>query len=580
MRRGLKIFQFSKVVTAVVALLLFAHGCAQLPAPQAKRHMVAAANPHAATAGLAVLRAGGSAVDAAIAVQMVLTLVEPQSSGIGGGAFLLHYSPGKPDEDIDPDFHAYDGRETAPAAATDALFLNSLGRPLPFRLRQAGGRGVGVPGTLRMLEAAHRNHGKLPWIRLFDHAILLAEKGFPVSPRLHAMIKRDRHLKNFPRARRYFYTADGAPLPVGTILRNPALAATLRRVAVEGVDSFYKGAIADDIARAVRTSDWLPAEMTPHDLARYRAKQRRILCRPYRKWRVCGMPPPTSGGIATLQILGLLEQFDLSRLRPGSVQAVHLISEASRLAFADRNFYLADPDFVSVPTDGLLDPDYLRSRARGISADSSMSKALPGVPPTVALRDRAPDVGDQRPISTSHVSIVDSRGNAVSMTTTIGMPFGSRLMVRGFMLNNELTDFSAVPVRHGQPVANRPGPLKRPRSSMSPTIVTDDRGQLVMTVGSPGGSSIIGYVVKTLIAALDWNMPMQDAVALPHHLNKNAKTELERGTELENIVPALEKLGHTIRLRRTISGLHGIRVLPGGLEGGADPRREGRAIGD
>jgi len=542
--------------------------------------MVAAANPHAAKAGLAVLRAGGSAVDAAIAMQMVLTLVEPQSSGIGGGAFLVHYIPGKPDEDLDPVFHAYDGRETAPAVATDALFLNALGRPLPFRMRQVGGRGVGVPGTLRMLEMAHKRHGKLPWIRLFDHVILLAEKGFPVSPRLHAMIKRDEQLKNFPAARRYFYTADGEPLPVGTILRNPELTATLRRIATGGADAFYEGPIAEDIASAVRNSDWLPAEMTAHDLARYRAKDRRILCRPYRQWRVCGMPPPTSGGIATLQILGLLEQFDLSRLRPGSVQAVHLISEASRLAFADRNFYVADPDFVSVPTDGLLDPDYLRGRARRISANSSMSTALPGVPPRIAWRGRAPDDGDERPISTSHLSVVDAEGNAVAMTTSVGMPFGSRLMVRGFMLNDELTDFAAIPVRHGLQVANRPGPLKRPRSSMSPTIVTDQQGRLVMTLGSPGGSNIIGYVTKTLIAALDWNLPLQDAIALPHHINKNGRTELEQGTVLEKIAPALEKLGHDVRFSPKTSGLQGIRVVPGGLEGGADPRREGLVIGD
>jgi gamma-glutamyltranspeptidase/glutathione hydrolase len=542
--------------------------------------MVAAANPHAAKAGLAVLRAGGSAVDAAIAVQMVLTLVEPQSSGIGGGAFLLHYSPSTSAEGSDPIFHAYDGREIAPAAATDALFLNSLGLPLPFQMRQAGGRGVGVPGTLRLLERAHNRHGKLPWRRLFDHAILLAEKGFAVSPRLHAMIKRDKHLKNFPEARRYFFTREGEPLPVGTMLRNPELAATLRQIATGGADAFYRGRIAEDIARAVRNSDWLPAEMTTFDLARYRAKERRILCRPYREWRVCGMPPPTSGGIATLQILGFLEQFDMARLRPGSVQAVHLISEASRLAFADRNHYLADPDFVSVPTEGLLDPDYLRGRAGQISADSSMSKALPGIPPRVASLDLAPDDGDQRPISTSHVSIVDAEGKAISMTTTVGMPFGSRLMVRGFMLNDELTDFSAIPRRHGQPIANRPGPLKRPRSSMSPTIVTDSQGRLVMTLGSPGGSSIIGYVAKTLIAVLDWKLPLQEAMALPHHINKNARTELEKGTLLEKLSPALERLGHEIRIRSKTSGLHGVRVVPGGLEGGADPRREGVAIGD
>jgi gamma-glutamyltranspeptidase / glutathione hydrolase len=542
--------------------------------------MIAAANPLAAQAGLSVLRAGGSAVDAAIAAQMVLTLVEPQSSGIGGGAFLLHFKPGKPEVGRDPLFNAYDGRESAPAAATDSLFLNSLGRPFPFRFRQAGGRGVGVPGLLRMLERAHQDHGTLPWSRLFDHAILLAEKGFDVSPRLHAMIKRDRHLKNFPVARRYFYTDDGKPLPVGTRLRNTNLARTFKQVARGGADAFYTGRLAADIAAAVRNTLHLPAEMTTLDLTRYQAKDRRILCRPYRKWRICGMPPPTSGGIATLQILGMLERFDLSRLKPGSTQAVHLISEASRLAFADRNLYLADPDFVDVPTKGLLDPDYLRLRAGEISAVQSMGKALPGVPPQTASWEHAPDTGEQRPISTSHISVVDSKGRSVSMTTTIGTPFGSRIMVGGFMLNDELTDFAAEPVKDGRRVANRPGPRKRPRSSMSPTIVTDRDGRLVMSVGSPGGSSIIGYVTKTLIGALDWKLSMQEAIALPNHVNKNIRTELEQGTALERIKPGLIGLGHEIRVRPKTSGLHGIIVRPNGLDGGADPRREGVAIGD
>lgn len=542
--------------------------------------MIAAANPLAAQAGLAILRAGGSAVDAAIAAQMVLTLVEPQSSGIGGGAFLVHFKPGKPETDIAPIFHAYDGRETAPASATDSLFLNSLGRPFPYPFRQAGGRGVGVPGVIRMLEMAHREHGALPWSRLFDHAILLAEKGFDVSPRLHSMIKRDRHLKNFPVARRYFFTEDGEPLPVGARLRNPDLARTFKLIASGGANAFYTGRIAANIAMAVGRTLHLPAEMTALDIARYRAKKRRILCRPYRHWRVCGMPPPTSGGIATLQILGMLERFDLGRLEPGSLQAIHLISEASRLAFADRNLYVADPDFVDVPTRGLLDPDYLRLRARQISAVQSMGKALPGVPPQTASLDHAPDTGEQRPISTSHLSVVDAKGRAVSMTTTIGTAFGSRIMVNGFMLNDELTDFAVEPVIHGRRVANRPGPRKRPRSSMSPTIVTDEDGRLVMAVGSPGGSSIIGYVTKTLIGALDWNLPIQDAIALPNHVNKNGRTELEEGTILEKLKPGLIGLGHDVRIRRKISGLHGIYIRPRGLDGGADPRREGVAVGD
>ena len=569
-----------KYAALSLALTVGAAACEHSVPPLAQRHMVAAANPLAAQAGLSILRAGGSAVDAAIAAQMVLTLVEPQSSGIGGGAFLVHFKPGKPETDVDPFLHAYDGRESAPASVTDSLFLNSLGRPFPFRFRQAGGRGVGVPGLLRMLERAHRTHGTLPWPRLFDRAILLAEKGFDVSPRLHALIKRDRHLKNFPVARRYFYTDDGKSLPVGTRLRNPELARTFKLIAMGGADAFYTGRLAGDIAAAVRNTLHLPAEMTTLDLARYRAKERRILCRPYRDWRVCGMPPPTSGGIATLQVLGMLERFDLGRLDPGSLQAVHLISEASRLAFADRNLYVADPDFVDVPTKGLLDPDYLRLRARQISAVRSMGKALPGVPPQTASWDHAPDTGEQRPISTSHISVVDSAGRAVSMTTTIGTAFGSRIMVGGFMLNDELTDFAVEPVLNGRRVANRPGPRKRPRSSMSPTIVTDRDGRLVMAVGSPGGSSIIGYVIKTLIGTLDWSLSMQKAIALPNHVNKNGRTELEQGTTLEKLKPGLARLGHDVRIRRKTSGLHGIIIRPNGLEGGADPRREGVAIGD
>lgn len=576
------IIYWRRLRTAALSLMLVivATACEHSTTQLAQRHMISAANPLAAQAGLSVLRAGGSAVDATIAAQMVLTLVEPQSSGIGGGAFLLHFKPGQPDNDVEPALHAYDGRETAPSSATDALFLNSLGRPLPFLFRQAGGRGVGVPGLLRMLEMAHRRHGKLPWSRLFDHAILLSEKGFEVSPRLHAMIKRDRHLRNFPVARDYFFTDDGQPLPVGTRLRNPELARTLKLIASRGADAFYTGRLAEDIASAVRDTLHLPADMTALDLTRYRARERTILCRPYREWRVCGMPPPTSGGIATLQILGMLERFDLSRLRPGSLQAVHLISEASRLAFADRNFYVADPDFVDVPTKGLLEPDYLRQRGSRISAVQSMGKAFPGVPSQTALLEHAPDIGDQRPISTSHISVVDSDGQAVSMTTTIGMAFGSRLMVGGFMLNDELTDFAAEPIINGRPVANRPGPRKRPRSSMSPTIVTDADGRLVMTVGSPGGSSIIGYVTKAIIGMLDWDLSMQAAISLPNHVNKNARTELEKGTGLETLKTGLEALGHAVRVRSKTSGLHGIFVRPGGLEGGADPRREGVAVGD
>jgi len=573
-------FRGTGIATLLGTALLFLVGCDHVGAPTAKRHMVAAANPLAVAAGLDVLRQGGSAVDAVIATQMVLTLVEPQSSGIGGGAFLLHYKPGKSASPKNSVIDAYDGRETAPDSANENLFTDAQGNTIPWRQRMAGGKGVGIPGLLRMLEMSHKRHGKLPWARLFDRAIDMADRGFSVSPRLHTMIKRDRHLKNFPIARRFFFTQDGKALPVDTLLKNPALAETLRQVATQGAKAFYTGPIARDIAEAVSNTHHLPAKMTTADIARYQAKKRRILCHPYRQWRVCGMPPPTSGGIAIAQILTMLEPFDLSRIPPSSTQAVHLVAEASKLAFADRNQYVGDPDFVKVPVAGLLDRHYLKSRAGMISADKAMGKATPGIPPQLVQRYYVPDDGDNRPISTSHISVVDAEGNAVSMTTTVGTAFGSRIMVRGFMLNDELTDFASVPRVNGRPKVNRVEPRKRPRSSMSPTIVTDEDGKLVMAVGSPGGSSIIGYVLKALIAGLDWRMTMQDAIALPNFLNKNRKTELEKGTALEVIAPALEKLGHQIRIRRKTSGLHGIRVRRGGYEGGADPRREGVARGD
>ncbi len=567
-------------VVLALTLALATAACSHGQAGFAARQMISAANPHAARAGLEILRAGGSAVDAAIAAQMVLTLVEPQSSGIGGGAFLLNFSPGRPDAGVMPDLDAYDGREIAPASATDTMFMNAFGQPLPMSVREAGGRSVGVPGLLRMLEAAHKRHGRLPWAHLFEPAIRLAEQGFAVSPRLHELIRQDPHLKRFPEARRYFFTPKGEPLPAGTILRNPALSDTFRLIAQHGADAFYEGDIADAIVSAVNKTSWLPGDMARMDLVRYRARVRQVVCRPYRVWRICGMPPPTSGGIATLQILGMLERFDMSRIAAGSPLAVHLITEASRLAFADRNSYVADPDFVAIPVDGLLDRGYLRQRSEAILGTQSIGKALPGVPPQTALNDRAPDDATDGPVSTSHISVVDARGNAVSMTTTIGMPFGSRLMVRGFMLNDELTDFSAMPQRDGQPVANRPGPRKRPRSSMAPTIVTDEAGRLVFVIGSPGGSNIIGYVTKALIGVLDWDMDVQDALALPNFVNRNGPTDLEQGTELEQIGPVLEALGHTVRVQPKTSGLHGIRVRGSGLEGGADPRREGVAIGD
>jgi gamma-glutamyltranspeptidase/glutathione hydrolase len=572
----IRISHLFHVAAAAFALLLA--GCAGVP-DLPKRHAIAAANPHAAEAGLEMLRAGGSAVDAAIAAQMVLTLVEPQSSGIGGGAFLMHFGPGDVEKRIPPELRAYEGRETAPAAAATGLFLDAAGKPLPRGQRLAGGRPVGVPGVIRMLEMAHTRHGRLPWARLFDPAIRLAEEGFAVSPRLHRAIAATPRLKNFPAAAAYFHAEDGQPLPVGHRLRNPALADTLRRIAEGGARAFYEGEIARDVVRAVATAGPLPGPMSRLDLAGYEARARDVLCGPYRQWRVCGFGPPSSGGIATLQILAMLERFDLSRMAPAGPQAVHLIAEASRLAFADRNLYVADGDFVQVPVEGLLDPNYLSERSRRISGTRSMGRAEPGVPPRQTAEALAPD-GEPEQAGTSHVSAADQFGNAVAMTTSVGLTFGAKVMVRGFILNSEIGDFSVMPERDGRPVANRVQPGKRPRSSQSPTLVLDREGRLAMTVGSPGGSSIIGYVVKALVAALDWGLPMQEAVALPNFVNRNASTDLEEGTPAADSAEALRALGHEVRVRPLVSGLHGIRVTPHGFDGGADPRREGVALGD
>lgn len=542
-------------------------------AARAERYMVAAANPLAAQAGLAMLRAGGTAVDAAIATQFMLNLVEPQSSGIGGGGFLLHFDASTGTT------IAYDGRETAPAAATPDLFLDSGGIPLAFYEAVVGGRSVGVPGLLRMLEMVHGNHGRLPWSDLFAPAIVLAEKGFPISPRLHALIGRAKDLDTFATTRAYFFTPDGDAKPVGMRLKNPGLAATFRRIAAEGADAFYRGEIAADIVRAVTGAAPNPGRLSLADLAGYSPRAVEPVCAPYRLARVCGMGPPSSGGVTTLQILTILERFDLGALQPGSADAVHLIAEASRLAYADRAHYLADDAFVPVPVKGLLDDGYLAARAELIISEKSMGIAAPGRPPGARAAPDAPNPANDAP-STTHISVVDADGNAVALTSSIETAFGSRLMVRGFLLNNQLTDFSFRPEVEGRQVANRVEAGKRPRSSMAPTLVFDRDGRLVMAVGSPGGSRIIAYVVGAIVAVLDWGLDIERAVALPHHVNRNGATELEAETTLEALVPALEARGHEVVVRELNSGLHGILVTPYGLVGGADPRREGVALGD
>ncbi len=559
------------LVIAVLASLCGASAVAGGPTVGA-RHMVAAANPYAAEAGRAILRAGGSAVDAAIAMQMVLNVVEPQSSGVGGGAFLLHHDARAGET------AAYDGRETAPASASQDLFLDAEGEPQPFFEAVVGGKSVGVPGLVRMLEAAHRDHGRLPWKDLFSPAVRLAKDGFEVSPRLNMLVANDPFLATFPEARALFYQADGAPIAAGSVLKNPALADTLRHLAADGAEAFYRGPIAGSIVVAVRGASRNPGDLTLADLAGYQAPKRQPICRPYRAWQVCGVPPPTSGGVTLLQTLGILSHFAVSTYRPGSAQAVHLVSEASRLAFADRALYLADPDFVDIPVDALLDPAYLRRRAAQVRTWASMGRAEAGEPvePHSSL---APGETLESP-STTHLSVFDGAGNAVAMTSSIESAFGSRLMVRGFLLNNQLTDFSFRAERGGVPVANRVEPGKRPRSSMSPTLIFDRDGGVVMSVGSPGGSRIIGYVAKTILAVLDWRLDIQRAIELPHHVNRNGTTDLEAGTRLARTAGQLEALGHEVKVRDLNSGLHGIVVTAGQLTGGADPRREGVALGD
>ncbi|MDF2094956.1 gamma-glutamyltransferase [Aquibaculum arenosum] len=549
------------------ALLLTLSIWVMSPAAQAEGRspeaMVAAANPLAVEAGVEMLRAGGSAVDAAIAVQLVLGLVEPQSSGIGGGAFLLHYGA------EGGAIQAYDGRETAPMAAGPDLFLDEQGQAMDFWEAVVGGRSVGTPGLLRMLELAHETHGKLPWGALFAPAIRLAEEGFAISPRLAGQIAADEYLQTDPTARAYFYTAEGAPKPAGTPLRNPDYAESLRRIAEGGANAFYSGAIAADIVAKVQGAE-NPGLLSEADLTAYEAKERTALCGSYRAYEVCGMSPPTSGGVAVLQIMGMLENFELSGLAPDGAEAVHLLTEASRLAFADRNAYLADSDFVAVPLERLLDPTYLRQRAALIQRDAVMDKAEPGrLPQRGAL---APEVDTP---STSHLVVVDAAGNAVSMTSSVESAFGSRLMVRGFLLNNQLTDFSFLPEIDGKEVANRVEPGKRPRSSMSPTLVFDPEGAFHIAAGSPGGARIIGYTVNALLGMLEWDLDPQEAVARAHAANLNGPTLLEAGSALEALEDELQALGHETRVTGMTSGLHVIRRGADGLEGGADPRREG-----
>lgn len=543
--------------------------------PQTK-HMVSAAHPLASAAGLEMLEQGGSAIDAAIAVQLVLTLVEPQSSGIGGGAFLVYWNEDK------RKVETWDGRETAPASVTPRHFLKSDGTPMSFFEAVVGGHAVGVPGVVAMLADAHDEQGRLPWADLFAPAIRLAEDGFEVTPRLNKLINWSPALPRLPVVSEYFFKPgekdeDGNPVPldVGMVLANPAYAKTLRMLAEQGPRAFYEGDIATEILAAVNNAPINPGGMTAADLAAYKPVKREPVCAPYRIYTVCGAPPPTSGGTTVLQILGLLESFYMQNAEPQSADAIHLISEASRLAYADRNLYLADPDFVDVPLEGMLDRSYLRLRSRQIHPDQTSSKEpLPAGRPAGSSASYVP--ADPKPAhSTSHFVVRDDWGHVVSMTTSIEAPFGSHMMAGGFLLNNQLTDFSFRPARDGRAIANRPEAGKRPRSSMSPMIVLDENGDFYAAIGSPGGSRIIAFVAQSLIGILDWDMSVQEAIDMPRHVHRNTTLELEENTYIGTLADGLRARGHTVEVKEITSGLHGLRVVGDDLEGGADPRREG-----
>lgn len=568
------------------------------------RTVVVTAHPEATRIGREVLAAGGSAIDAAVAVQAALTLVEPQSSGLGGGAFLLYYDAGR------GVLKAYDGRETAPRAATPSLFLDDKGKPQLFPLALVGGRSVGVPGVVRLLAFAHARHGRLSWSQLFSGAAALAEQGFTVTPRLHALIKSDPILPAMPETRRYFFEDDGSARSVGSLLRNPELAETLRLIAHDGPDAFYGGAIARDIVLAVQSArrpslsrlffNLVSRELgaatmgsaaiaaggglDSSDLAAYSVREREPLCVPYRRYRVCGFPPPSSGGVTLLQSLRMLERFDLAQLGPSSAEALHLLTEAERLAYADREQWIGDPEFANVPTSGLLDTEYLKQRGALIRTDRSLGVAAAGAPPG-AQAGAVPSTSHDVP-STSHFVIVDAQGNIACATSSIEFGFGSHVMVRGFLLNNQLTDFSFVPMRAGQPVINAVAAGKRPRSAMAPTLVFDAAtGRPLLALGSPGGARIIGYVLRALTGVLDFKLSAQQAVALPHVLSTNGQTEIEdvgwpSRAARDELVSALKARRHDVSIGQQNSGLHAVMFTDTGLSAGIDPRREGAAAGE
>ena len=559
------------------ARVLLLVACTVLPAtaqPRANfapKAMVAAANPLAAQTGLEILKARGSAVDAAIATQLVLNLVEPESSGIGGGAFMLVYDPAAKKTT------SFDGREVAPQLARPGMFLDASGNARARGEVIPGGLSVGIPGVVGMLELAHRKYGKLPWARLFEPAIRLAENGFPIGPKLARRIAGAP--RNMPDIARTFFHPDGSLYRQGEIFRNPEMAKSLRAIARGGAKAFYRGPIAEQIVTAVQKAPRNPGGMTLADLSEFKARELKPVCGPYRVYVVCSMGPPSSGGVAIVQILGMLERFPAGELKPNSVSETHLFTQASRLAYADRAKFLGDASVVAVPVRGLLNRAYIASRSALIDPARDMGTAQAGNPPEKHT-NYAPQISGANH-GTSHMTIVDERSQVIAMTTSVESGFGAKIMAGGFLLNNTLTDFSFQPVQDGAPVANAPAPGKRPLSAMSPTIVFDRNGNFVLGIGSPGGPAIISYVAQSLVAILDGGLSPQEAIALPRHINANTGTILERSPWADQVAGQLTAMGHAPRVGGGEgSGLHVIQKVQGGYLGGADPRRDGIVVGE
>lgn len=541
----------------------------KLKSVSAKKHMVVTADFEASKAGEEILEKGGNAIDALIAAQMVLNLVEPQASGIGGGGFLLYYDAKTKKTSY------FNGRETAPDKAEPEMLLKD-GKPREFNDVVRGGLSVATPGVLKILKEVHEKHGKLKWEELFEPAIKLARDGFVVSPRLHTLAEHIAYLKDFDEAAKIYLKKDKSPHKTGDVIKNPAFAKTLQTIAKEGMEPFYEGKIANDIVEAVQNSKINPGVLSTKDLKNYRSKKGDLICAKYREYKICSMPLPSSGGVTLLQILGILENFDLAKLKPQSPEAVHLVMEAARLAYADRNEYLGDVS--GVPVAKMLDKNYLKSRSELISGNKALKKVeagkFSGVNKNMIFNNAATELP-----STTHLSVVDDEGNAISFTSSIEYFFGSALMVDGFLLNNQMTDFSFLPEIDGKKVANRIQPNKQPRSSMTPTFVFDRNDKLVMVVGSPGGPRIIQYSLRVILDVLDWKLDVQKAISMPNYVVLNDVIELEKGAATAKLKSELQAMGHQVKIAELTSGIHAITVESNGMKGGADPRRDGVALG-